>query len=119
MTRTAFYGRFEHCASERISNILTGWLGTSDVNAKDRLFGFELVYEDSSIYLYCYEVRWPDGGSESFYLLEGVIEQAGVDAVERLTDLVRLAAAKSVECVIDYTPVDSDDTPVGEEQTIT
>ncbi|MGX1811050.1 hypothetical protein ACWIGI_35470 [Nocardia sp. NPDC055321] len=98
--------------------VITRWLGTTAVKAKDRMFGFELTYEDDSIYVYCHEAQ---GGREyrSYYLVEGVIETSDANPVERLTGLVRIAVADGLDCSVDYTPVDAEGEPIGDESTIT
>ncbi|MFE3961019.1 hypothetical protein ACFXPS_43495 [Nocardia sp. NPDC059091] len=118
MNCISFCGTIEHSASERISSVVMQWLGTSRVDVKERMFGFELSYQDSSVDFYCYEATVLLG-VDPFFLIEGVMEQVSVDPVEKLAGLVRLAAAEGLECILDYTPVDSDGSPTGAEMTIT
>lgn len=118
MNRISFHGDIKSDSSNLVLTTFKEWLHTDSIDAKDRMFGFELTYDDDITYVYCHEATMPPG-SDRLFLVEGSINSIESDPVRKLKGLVRLCTSKGIECALDYTPVDSEGEPVGEEVTLT
>ncbi|MFF2554477.1 hypothetical protein ACFVUS_25985 [Nocardia sp. NPDC058058] len=118
MTRIAFYGDIAASESRPVSSVLTNWLDRGPLNGRERMFGYELTYEDESTYLYCHEAATAPG-RPTHYLIEGTLDGDESESVANLKQLINLCASSGLSCEIDYMPVDSEGEPVGAEVTMT
>lgn len=117
IVRVSFYGDVKHGTSREIAGVFEKWLATPEFSARERMFGFELTYEVPTVYVYCHEAIGPRGAG-TLFLFEGTLGDETADPIERLHDLVQLFATADLYCVVDYTPIDIDDDPIGNEVTI-
>lgn len=112
--RTDFSGILHSGASETVLSVLGEWLKTDDLNAKQRISGLEIVYEDKNIYMYCYEDSDKLRNQEKF-ILEGHAEFDPDQTRIILERLFRLCQAAEMRCVLEYVEVDEDGEEIGEE----
>ncbi|PSR68623.1 hypothetical protein C8258_08945 [Nocardia sp. MDA0666] len=113
----SFNGDIKIADNRVVRDAFEEWLGTNNTSVKERMSGFELTYEDEDTYVFCYEAT-VRAGVNPFYLFEGSLEGVESDSIEKLRALIRVCVGKDLECIIDYTPVDDEGDPVGEEVTI-
>ncbi|APA97338.1 hypothetical protein [Nocardia seriolae] len=114
----SFSGDIKMTDSRLVRSAFEEWLDTNRISVKERMSGFELTYEDEDTYVFCYEATVP-AGVNPFFLFEGSIKGKESDSINKLKELIRVCAGKGLECIIDYTPVDDEGDPIGEEVTIT
>lgn len=112
--RTDFSGILHSGAAETILSILGEWLKTEDLNARQRISGLEITYEDKTIYVYCYEASDKSRNREKF-ILEGHTEFDPDQTRIILERLFRLCQAAELRCVLEYVEVDEDGEEISEE----
>lgn len=112
--RTDFSGILHSGVSETVLSILGEWLKTEELNAKQRISGLEIVYEDKDIYVYCHEDSDKLNNQEKF-ILEGHTEFDPDQTRIILDRLFRLCQAAELRCVLEYVEVDEDGEEISEE----
>lgn len=112
MDKVNFYGSIWTGDHEVVAALIEQWLGVPKV--KIRLSGEEIVYEDPSRYVYCYNAVDVEGVGPSF-LLEGHVEGSPDEARELLERLAKACQDRGIKCSFDYVQVDSDGEQIGEE----
>ncbi|MFE5711461.1 hypothetical protein ACFQ7J_11660 [Streptomyces sp. NPDC056501] len=117
MARTGFHGDIATDSHQVMIALLRGWLMQPELLMTVRRTGFETTYRDDTIEVYCYEADAP-GSSDSFYLLEGIVEAEPARAAERLAVLAGACKVAGLDCSIDYTEADAAGAAIGVESTI-
>lgn len=117
MAKTEFHGSIETGDAALIAAALREWLGTNALDEKVRLSGVEMVHEDESSYVYCYD-SLATGGRPASHLIEGHLQLAPAEARARFVQLVSSLGARGVSSSVDYVEVDEEGEWLGEEETV-
>lgn len=114
MSRIAFYGSLWTEDFARVADLLSSWMNTDDLNVKPRIFGEEITYENSGIYLYCHSAEDEEGGESSF-LLEGHMVRSLDEVRTQLYALADLCESRGIESDFEYVEINEQGEQVGEE----
>ncbi|WP_278264897.1 hypothetical protein [Nocardia sp. AG03] len=115
MARTTFTGDLESPSHELVLDLVRAWLGRPELTMTLRRTGYETTFADDTIEVYCYEAN---GGGDSFFLIEGVVEADPAAAAQRLAGLATACRAAGLACSIDYAEADADGAAIGPESSI-
>ncbi len=114
MNRIAFYGSLWTGDYKVVVDLLGEWAKTTNLDVKLRLSGEEIVFEDESLYLYCYNAV-PSEGIEPSFLLEGNMTTTLDKAKLKLQALAKLCTELHVEGDFEYVEVNEHGDEVGEQ----
>ena len=110
----SFSGQIESDDVEVIVAGLHAWLGSDALDVKVKLAGERVKFEDTRVQLTCYRSYTAHGSGPKF-LIEGTVWDDLEPALQFLAALRSIFAAKSVAAELDYSEVDADGEPTGDD----
>jgi hypothetical protein len=117
MSKIEFYGSIYTREHEELGAILKQWLGLeANLDIKIRISGEEIVYEDATLYIYCFNDI--DEGVEPSFLVEGHCARSVNECRVLLESLHQICKARNLESSFDYAEVNDEGERIGEEFSI-
>ncbi len=118
MSKIEFYGSICTGEHEELGAILKQWLGLeASLDIKIKMSGEEIVYEDATLYIYCF-TDIVDEGVEPSFLLEGHCARSVDECKVLLESLHQICKARNLESSFDYAEVNDEGERIGEEFSI-
>jgi hypothetical protein len=118
MSKIEFYGSICTKEHEELGSILNQWLGLeASLHIKIRMSGEEIVYEDATLYIYCFnDIDYE--GVESSFLVEGHCARSMDECKVLLENLQQVCKDRNLESSFDYAEVNDDGERISEEFSI-
>lgn len=115
MNKIEFYGSIGTNEYEKVDAIIKQWLGSkASLDIKIRLSGEEIVYEDTTLYIYCFNAVDLEGEGQSF-LVEGHCACSIDKGKVLLESLHQVCKERNLESSFDYAEVNDDGKRISEE----
>lgn len=109
----SFGGEFGSADHGTATGVMERWLGVVG-KIKIGRSGYEFVYENDTIDIFCHEYTASSKGGYT-YLLEGTLSDSAGSVDELLGRLVKICETFGLTYYFDYQRVAEDGTPIGDE----